>query len=91
MTEPELIDILSERQWNRMTRSGVTWADLTEHDRRASRAIVAPILADLRAESQTPWMIASALSLERVLNSEPSRDEAAYDEAQIRRGMRDDQ
>lgn len=43
----ELIEFLAERQWGRMTRSSVPFAHLAEQDRRACRALVAPVAADL--------------------------------------------
>lgn len=48
MTEAELTEVLAARQWQRMTRSSVPYSALTESDRRACRALVAPVLADIR-------------------------------------------
>lgn len=50
----ELVEALAERQWRRMTRSSVPYADLNDGDKRACRAIVAPILADIRELKETP-------------------------------------
>ena len=43
-----LIESLAARQWDRMTRSTVPYADLSESDKRACRALVEPVLADVR-------------------------------------------
>lgn len=43
----DLIEALAERHWKRMTRSGVPYAEIAENDKRAARAFVRPILADV--------------------------------------------
>lgn len=48
MNDADLIEALAERQWKRMTRSSVPYAELNEGDKRACRALVTPVLSDLR-------------------------------------------
>lgn len=43
----DVIEALAERQWRRMTRTTTAYADLTDSDKRACRALVMPIVADL--------------------------------------------
>ena len=42
----EAVERCARRQWHRMTRSSIPWEDIAENDRAATRALVAPIVAD---------------------------------------------
>jgi hypothetical protein len=59
----DLLDFLAERQWLRMTRSGVPWAEITEGDKRACRSLVAPIATDLAEWEAEREMYRAALSM----------------------------
>lgn len=57
-----LLEHLAAQQWHRMTRSSTPYADLNEHDQRACRALVSPVLADVSDLVAGPVVRATALA-----------------------------
>lgn len=43
----DLVEQLAARCWSRMTRTTTPYAELNEHDQRACRALVEPVVRDL--------------------------------------------
>lgn len=57
-----IVEELAARQWQRMTRSTTTYAELNEHDQQACRALVTPVLHDLADLLTGPVIRATAVA-----------------------------